>query len=109
MRKPKNCNGSSCEDCEPAGCAFCQPCAEASGAAELTSEQKLERVREQIRACELGAASSLLCPYCGAVNQQGRPLCCRLFAAAALAVFEVRDLNARVDLAGEIAERAARN
>ena len=104
MPKPKACNGSSCDDCEPAGCAFCQ-----AGAAELTSEQKLEKVAGQIRACELGAASAMLCPYCGAVNQQGRPLCCRLFAAAALAVFEARDTQALVNLASEIAERAARN
>lgn len=75
----------------------------------LTPEQKIEYVANQIRACEIGAIQELDCPYCHASNRRGEPLCCNLFAAAALAILQREDLRERSELAERIGEKALVN
>jgi hypothetical protein len=73
---------------------------------KLTPDQKIENIAQQIRACGLGALQELGCPYCGASNKQGQPLCCNLFAAAALAILQREDLREKSELAERIGEKA---
>lgn len=77
--------------------------------AELTPEEKIENIAQQMRACELGALQELACPYCGEINKQGEPLCCNLFAAAALAIMQRQDTRAQIEMADRIAEKALTN
>ena len=77
--------------------------------AELTPDQKIDNIAQQMRACELGALQELACPYCGEINKQGQPLCCNLFAAAALAIMQRQDTREQIEMADRIAEKALTN
>jgi hypothetical protein len=76
---------------------------------KLTPDEKIENIAQQMRACEIGALQELACPYCGSINTQGQPLCCNLFAAAALAIMQREDARAQLEMADRIAEKALRN
>jgi hypothetical protein len=71
----------------------------------LTAEDRLRAVREQIRACELGVSDAIGCPYCGGWNREGAPLCCMQFAAASLAIIERRELDDNIAIADRIADK----
>ncbi|MGH9345050.1 MAG: hypothetical protein ACRD19_14980 [Terriglobia bacterium] len=75
----------------------------------MTSDEKLARIEQQMRACEMGLAETIECPYCGGTNREGAALCCNLFAAAALAILDRKDESERADLAARIADQAAKN
>jgi len=75
----------------------------------LTGEEKILSVEQQIRACEAGAASAILCPYCHAINTEATALCCHLLGAAVLAIFERMRVTEQIDLANEIADKAAQS
>lgn len=71
----------------------------------MTGEEQLQAVRLQIEAAERGELHELACPYCGVINQQGKPLCCTLFAQAAVAVMHAQDVEAQLKLAQLIHSR----
>ena len=59
----------------------------------MSAESKIADIEAQIEACEAGRTNVITCPYCGEKNWepelgQSPTLCCRLFAAAALAILE---------------------
>ena len=64
----------------------------------MTSDEKLKNIESQMKACEDGRTNVITCPYCGSQNVEPGPgdnpsLCCRLFAAAALAIIERQALE----------------
>ena len=65
----------------------------------MTGEEKLESVAAQIHAIRTNrsVSRSITCPYCGAVNVQGEPLCCETFGKAAMAVIQRDSFNDIVD------------
>lgn len=75
----------------------------------MTPEEKIARIEQRMRACQMGLADTIECPYCGAINREGDPLCCSLFAAATLAILARKDLDERSELAARIADKASSN
>jgi uncharacterized OB-fold protein len=56
----------------------------------MTAPQKIAYIAIQIRACERGDVTALVCPYCGELHAKGAPLCCETFAKACVEVIETR-------------------
>ena len=76
----------------------------------MTAQAKIANVEAQIEACEAGRTNVITCPYCGTQNWEPGPddspaLCCRLFAAAALAIIERQAIEEQK----RIAERVSCN
>lgn len=75
----------------------------------MTADAKVANVEAQIAALERGATDVLNCPYCRAQTSFGEAFCCRLMAAAALAVLDRKEQSERADLLARISDRASRN
>ena len=76
----------------------------------MSSPSKIADIEAQIEACEAGRTNVITCPYCAGKNwkpegAQSPALCCRLFAAAALAIIE----RQAVEEQKRIAERVSCN
>lgn len=60
--------------------------------AELTPEQKIQFLHDQIVQVKQGNASSIFCPYCGTRNRPSDEfMCCKLFAEASAAIVDRMD------------------
>ena len=58
----------------------------------MSADSKIANIEAQIAAVEEGRTNVITCPYCGAQNIEP-PMCCRLFAAAALAIIERQEMK----------------
>lgn len=76
---------------------------------QLTAEEKIQSIEQQIRACEMGLTDAIHCPYCDQFNRDGLALCCNRFAAAALAIVERKSLDENIENAERIADQVSRN
>lgn len=76
---------------------------------ELTPEERVQFVEQQITAVERGHSAEMDCPYCGLINKRGEPLCCELFAMAAMAVLHRKDTEERIREAERIGEKVSLN
>jgi hypothetical protein len=76
---------------------------------ELTPDQKIEKVAENIALCEVGGSMFIPCPYCNALNKEGEPLCCRLFAIAAMAVISRQEIREQMDRTEQVLEKVLAN
>ena len=70
----------------------------------MSADSNIASIEAQIAAVEEGRTNVITCPYCGAQNIEP-PLCCRLFAAAALAIMERQALQETI----KAVERSQRN
>ncbi len=76
----------------------------------MTPEAQIENIAAQYRACKRGAASVIICPYCGGENREtNKALCCKLFAKATAAIMHREEVQAQLDQACRIADMVARN
>ena len=77
--------------------------------AELTPEEKIENVEKQLRIIELGAGSSIDCPYCGEVHTpESQPMCATLIKCIG-AILQRKDIAQQAEMADRIAEKALTN
>ena len=70
----------------------------------MSAESAIASIEAQITAVEEGRTNVITCPYCGEQNVEP-PICCRLFAAAALAIMERQALEETI----RAVERSQRN
>lgn len=75
----------------------------------MTSEQKLENVRAQMKAVEEGRTNVITCPYCDARLMKGDMLCCETFIKAAMAIVERQGVQEQIDNAARIADKVSLN
>lgn len=76
---------------------------------EMTGEQKLEFIAQQIAQVKLGNSSSIFCPYCGTKNHRSDVhLCCKLLAEASTAVLDRMEKTETVEFMQRAADNATR-
>lgn len=75
----------------------------------MTSEQKLENVRKQMKAVEEGRTNTITCPYCCASLKKGDQLCCDTFLKASMAIIERQGVQEQIDNAERITEKVSLN
>lgn len=87
-----------------------------TNAADMTPEQKLQFLEDQVVQVRTGALDWMLCPYCGAENTQDRSgknkeklVCCKPFETAVLAIIDRADKQAAMDFMENVADRTALN
>jgi uncharacterized OB-fold protein len=56
----------------------------------MTATEKIAYIDIQIRACERGDVTALVCPYCGELHAKSAQLCCETFTKACVEVIETR-------------------
>jgi predicted RNA methylase len=55
--------------------------------ADMTPQQKIEFLEDQIQSVKDGQQSAIFCPYCGTKNSRtDANLCCKLFSEASAAI-----------------------
>lgn len=71
------------------------------------AEKRIQSLEKQVRDCELGIQSTIICPYCGEINNQEQErVCCAKFAAAVEAILQRKDSGDLIRRAARIAEGA---
>lgn len=70
-----------------------------------TPEDRVKFVAAELHRAETTGTLLMSCPYCYALNRPGDPLCCRLFAIAALSVMSTKETEELVDEAKRITEQ----
>ncbi len=79
-------------------------------AAELSPDEKLKFIENQIHLCRAGDLDWMLCPYCGGENKQHKvELCCELFAKATDAIMSRIEQQEALDFTHNVADRAMSN
>lgn len=71
---------------------------------KFSPAEKIQRVEQQIQACEKGQQEYIDCPYCGERNHRGELLCCMTFAKACRAILERHTSQELAEAAERIAE-----
>jgi len=78
-------------------------------AAELTPDEKLKFLHDQIVQVKQGDSSSIFCPYCGVRNRPSEEyLCCKLFAEATSAILDRMDKTDAIEFMQKAADNATR-
>lgn len=72
---------------------------------DMTPEQRIADVERQMSLCERNEADAIECPYCGILTPRGGPICCDLFAKAAMAILRAWAKRDALRQFEEIAER----
>lgn len=77
--------------------------------AELTPEEKIQFLTDQLSAVKLGNASSIFCPYCGTRNRPSDEyLCCVLFGEATKAILDRTEKQDAIDFMSKAHDNAMR-
>ena len=81
------------------------------GTVDLTAEEKMKYVENEVLRVWRGESSIMACPYCFALNvkpeepEKAEALCCRLFAYAAMAAMSGQEVQELMDKAARIADK----
>lgn len=76
---------------------------------ELTPEQKLEFLTQQIEEVRDRKRSSIFCPYCGTLNRPADEfLCCALFGEATAAILDRTEKQEAIDFMSKAHDNAMR-
>lgn len=73
-----------------------------SAVENLTAEDKLKSLEDQVRAVRLGLANSIQCPYCGQWNCEGAKLCCNMYFLTMHAICDRMDVAEALELTDRI-------
>jgi hypothetical protein len=78
-----------------------------TNAAEMTPEERLTFIQDQILQVRAGELKWMLCPYCGEENYPSNEfLCCKLFFDATGAILDRLERQDAIDFMANVADRA---
>lgn len=76
---------------------------------EMTGEQKIEFIAQQIADVRAGDRSSIFCPYCGTRNRPSDEfLCCALFGEASAAILDRTEKTEAIEFMSKAHDNAMR-
>ena len=73
----------------------------------MTPEAKIQNVADQLILLQRGKVNTISCPYCAEITSEGENFCCPLMMSAVEAILDRKEVDARISMAEEIADRAA--
>ena len=73
----------------------------------MSPESKIQNVADQLVLLQRGKINAIACPYCSGLSVEGETFCCPLMMSAVEANLDRKEVDARITIAEENADRAA--